>query len=52
MLDIITMGGKQALVIDGAIIGTEEAIITHLNKSECYDELKELFLKDGGVSSA
>ena len=45
------MGGQPALTINGAVIGTEEEIIQHLRKSECYDELKELFLTDGGVSS-
>jgi len=52
MLDIINLeDGQPALSINGAIIGTEQEIIDHLKKSENYDELKELFLKEGGVSN-
>ena len=50
MLDIIEYNGQPALSINGAIIGTEQEIIDHLRKSENYDELKELFLNEGGVS--
>ena len=51
MLDIISIDGQDALSINGAIIGTEQEIIDHLRKSENYDELKELFLQNGGVNN-
>lgn len=54
--DIQIIDGQKQLIIDGAIIGTEEEILQHLKKSEGYDELvamihdEELFLKEDGVS--
>lgn len=54
MLDIVDYNGQPALRINGAIIGTEKEIMTHLRKSDGYDELvamihdEELFLNNGG----